>query len=67
MNHMGALCVGCGACEEACPNDIPLLKIFQMIGSDVQELFNYVPGRNLEEPQPATTFKEKELEKIGEK
>ena len=30
MNHMGNSCVGCGACEEACPNDIPLLKIFQL-------------------------------------
>lgn len=67
MNHMGTSCVGCGACEEACPNDIPLLKIFQLIGSDVQELFGYVPGRSLTEPLPATTFKEKELERIGEK
>jgi formate dehydrogenase subunit beta len=67
MNHMGNSCVGCGACEEACPNDIPLLKIFQLIGTESQELFNYVPGRNVEEPLPATAFKEKEFEQIGEK
>ena len=67
MNHMGNSCVGCGACEEACPNDIPLLKIFQLIGSETQELFGYVPGRNVEEPLPATAFKEKEFERIGEK
>ena len=67
MNHMGNSCVGCGACEEACPNDIPLLKIFQLIGSEVQELFGYVPGRKLDEPLPATAFKEKEFERIGEK
>jgi formate dehydrogenase subunit beta len=67
MNHMGNSCVGCGACEEACPNDIPLLKIFQLIGSDVQELFGYVPGRNVEEPLPASAFREKEFERIGEK
>jgi len=67
MNHMGASCVGCGACEEACPNDIPLLKIFQLIGSDVQALFAYVPGRSLEDPLPAAVFKEQELERIGEK
>lgn len=65
MNHMGNSCVGCGACEEACPNDIPLLKIFQLIGSECQELFEYVPGRNLEEPLPATAFKQNELEQIG--
>ncbi len=67
MNHMGNSCVGCGACEEACPNDIPLLKIFQLAGSEVQELFSYVPGRSLEESLPATAFKEKEFEQIGEK
>ena len=31
MTHMGASCVGCGACEEACPSDIPLLKLFQFL------------------------------------
>jgi formate dehydrogenase subunit beta len=67
MNHMGNSCVGCGACEEACPNDIPLLKIFQLIGSETQALFNYVPGRSVEEALPATAFKEKEFERIGEK
>jgi len=67
MNHMGNSCVGCGACEEACPNDIPLLKIFQLIGSDVQEAFGYVPGRNVEEPLPASAFREKEFERVGEK
>ena len=67
MNHMGASCIGCGACEEACPSDIPLLKIFQLIGNDVQKLFEYVPGRSLEDELPPTAFKENELEWIGEK
>ncbi len=67
MTHMGASCIGCGACEEACPSDIPLLKIFQLIGSDVQKLFDYVPGRSLEDELPAAVFREDELEWIGEK
>lgn len=67
MSHMGSSCVGCGACEEACPNDIPLLKLFQLIGSEVQELFNYIPGRSLEEELPPVIFRENELEWIGEK
>ncbi len=67
MTHMGASCVGCGACEEACPSDIPLLKLFQLIGSNVQELFDYVPGRSLEDELPLATFKEDELQWIGEK
>ncbi len=67
MNHMGASCVGCGACEEACPSDIPLLKMFQLIGDRVQKLFEYVPGRSLDEELPPTAFKEDELKWIGEK
>jgi formate dehydrogenase subunit beta len=67
MTHMAASCVGCGACEEACPNDIPLLKIFQLTGSNVQKLFNYIPGRSLDDELPPTAFKEEELEWIGEK
>ena len=67
MTHMGASCVGCGACEEACPSSIPLLKIFQLIGNDVQKLFEYVPGRSLEDELPPTAFREDELQWIGEK
>ena len=67
MTHMAASCVGCGACEEACPNGIPLLKIFQLTGDNVQKLFEYTPGRSLEDDLPPTAFKEDELEWIGEK
>ncbi len=67
MTHMAASCIGCGACEEACPMDIPLLKIFQLTGSNVQELFDYVPGRSLDDELPPTAFREDEFEWIGEK
>jgi len=66
MSHMATSCVGCGACEQACPSNIPLLKIFKTVGYNVQEIFKYVPGRDLEEPLPLTTFKEEELQNVGE-
>lgn len=66
MSHMATSCVGCGVCEQACPSDIPLLKIFKTVGHNAQEVFEYVPGRNLEEPLPLTTFKEDELQMVGE-
>jgi formate dehydrogenase (coenzyme F420) beta subunit len=65
LNHMGTSCVGCGQCQEACPNDVPVFRIFRLIGSKVQPLFSYVPGRSLDEPLPLTTFKEAEFEKVG--
>ena len=55
---MGASCVGCGCCEEACPNGIPLLKIFQLTGDRVQKLFDYIPGRSLEDELPLAAFRE---------
>lgn len=66
MSHMAASCVGCGACEDACPNDIPLLKLFQLTGDSVQKLFEYTPGRSLEDELPMSTFREDELHMIGE-
>lgn len=67
MTHMGASCVGCGCCEEACPNGIPLLKILQLTGDRVQKLFDYIPGRSLEDELPPAAFREDELQWIGEK
>lgn len=62
LNHMATSCVGCGQCESACPSELPLATIFQAIGKKVQDIFEYVPGRSLEENLPLTTYKEVELE-----
>ncbi len=61
LNHMVASCVGCGACTNACPSDIPVGEIFRTVGQKVQAMFDYVPGRSLDEPLPLSTFKENEL------
>lgn len=61
MNHMVTSCVGCGQCESGCPSQIPLAAIFRSIGQKVQAIYDYVPGRSLEEPPPVTTFRENEL------
>ncbi|UCF99397.1 MAG: Coenzyme F420 hydrogenase/dehydrogenase, beta subunit C-terminal domain [Spirochaetaceae bacterium] len=61
MNHMASSCVACGLCEQACPMEIPLGRIYSRVGRHVQALFNYLPGRRLEEQLPVTTFKEEEL------
>ena len=65
LNHMVASCVGCGMCQEACPNGIPVFAIFRRVGAQVQGYFNYVPGRSLEEEPPLTVFREDELDEIG--
>jgi formate dehydrogenase subunit beta len=61
LNHMGASCVACGLCEDACPNGVEVFKLFGLGGAKVQQLFDYLPGRSLEDELPLTAFKEKEF------
>ena len=61
MYHVSQTCVGCGACEEACPQGIPLTKYFKGISERLQGMFDYISGRSLDEPIPYITFLEDEL------
>ncbi|MBN2239154.1 MAG: Coenzyme F420 hydrogenase/dehydrogenase, beta subunit C-terminal domain [Dehalococcoidales bacterium] len=65
LNHMATSCVGCGLCQEACPNEVPVFSIFRMVGDQLQQVFEYVPGRSLDEEMPLTTFREDELQEVG--
>ena len=61
MTHMSLSCVSCGACEDACPVDIPVAQIFCMISDETQKLFDYISGRSPDEPIPLVAYKEEEL------
>lgn len=64
VTHMGLSCVGCGMCSDVCPVDIPVSAIFIKAGKSIQDIFNYVPGRSLEEPLPTLIFEKDELTEI---
>jgi formate dehydrogenase subunit beta len=66
MAHMAHSCVQCGMCEEACPMGVPVFRLFKATSVQVQDLFDYEPGRDLEEEIPISTFREQELEGIQE-
>jgi len=42
-----------------------VFSIFRMVGDRVQKVFDYVPGRSLDEELPLSTFKEEELQEVG--
>ena len=61
MYHVSQTCVGCGACEEACPQGIQLTKYMKGVSERLQGLFSYMSGRSFEEAIPYLTFQEDEL------
>lgn len=61
MSHVATSCVACGQCEAACPNGIPLGRIYQRISTAAQDALGYAAGRSLDEELPLTTFQEDEL------
>jgi formate dehydrogenase subunit beta len=66
LNHMALSCIGCGMCTSACPADLPVGQVFRAVGQQVQDVFEYVPGRSVEEPLPLVTFREDEWMEVGE-
>jgi len=54
--HQTGRCSGCGACERACPMDIPLTYLTQKLNQDVKELFGFEVGLNSKTPPPLSTF-----------
>ncbi|HEC94447.1 MAG TPA: 4Fe-4S dicluster domain-containing protein, partial [Thermoplasmatales archaeon] len=66
LTHVAISCVGCGACEDVCPVEIPLSIIFKKVGESVQKLFEYTPGKNVEEKLPLVTFEKEEFAEIEE-
>ncbi|MBC8505579.1 MAG: 4Fe-4S binding protein [Anaerolineales bacterium] len=52
--HMTTRCVGCRQCEMACPADIPLTVLYDLVRQDVAELIGYVPGADINEMPPFT-------------
>jgi len=61
MYHVSQTCVACGACEEACPQGIPLTKYMKGTSERLQALFSYMSGRSFDETVPYLTFQEDEL------
>lgn len=65
MAHMMTSCVQCGMCSQACPSNIEVGVLFSCISEEVQQIFEYLSGRDVDEKIPLTDFKEDELQNMG--
>lgn len=52
MVHMVDSCTNCGQCEEVCPAEIPLAKMFHKINRNIQDVFDYRPGYDMDQKPP---------------
>jgi formate dehydrogenase subunit beta len=66
LTHVSVSCVGCGMCTDVCPANIPVATIFDKTSQSVQEIFDYLPGKDPTEPIPLTTFQREELSYVEE-
>ena len=50
--HTVGKCVGCRECELSCPANIPLTTLYALIRKEVEEMFGYETGSDLEAVPP---------------
>jgi len=60
--HQTGRCVGCNACERACPMEIPLYLINRKMAKEIEELFGYKAGLSTTEKPPLTVYNENDDE-----
>jgi formate dehydrogenase subunit beta len=63
---MSFSCVGCGQCSDVCPADIPVASVFKSTGEQTAKIFDFIPGRDVDEEIPVMIFKEEEFPELGE-
>lgn len=54
--HQTGRCVSCGACERACPMQIPMTYLTDKLNQDVADNYGFVAGEDEQQAPPFATF-----------
>lgn len=57
MLHVAGRCTSCGACDRACPVEIPLGLLHSKMNKEIYEMFGFEPGAKLDEKPVFQCFK----------
>jgi ferredoxin len=60
--HLAGRCASCGACDRACPVNIPLRLVNYRMGKEVRSAFDYVAGENSDQKPVLASFKQDDPE-----
>lgn len=55
--HLAGRCIGCGECERACHQNIPLGLLNMKMGKAIFDEYGYVPGVNTDAKPPLTVYR----------
>ena len=55
--HCAGRCTDCGACEEACPMDIPVRLLTKKLEKSCEDLYGWTAGLDPDTPMPLSTWK----------
>lgn len=62
--HQTGRCIGCGACERACPMDIKMMYLTAKLNRYVEKSYGFVPGNEENEPPPFAAFSTDEANRL---
>ncbi|MBP2132167.1 formate dehydrogenase subunit beta [Methanomicrobium sp. W14] len=65
-SHISDSCINCGQCEELCAMDIPNSLYMHAIQTEMQDMFGYVPGENMDLPVLSLVEEGQERKRLGD-
>ena len=62
--HLAGRCTLCGACESACPVDIPLMVLNRMLAQHIDKEFGFAPGLDPAAPALLATWRREDPDEL---